>query len=72
MHDVALGAGQAYVFQTRSSSLRTRVKDVLARAETGGNKRPENRVYQESMCPEEWVRLAGLIPHCYIPLKLLF
>src|SRR5215475_13645923 len=32
MHNVALGAGQAGVFQTRSSSLRTRVKDVLARA----------------------------------------
>jgi hypothetical protein len=32
MHDVALGAGQADVSQTRSSSLRTRVKDVLARA----------------------------------------
>jgi hypothetical protein len=29
MHDVALGAGQADVSQTRSSSLRTRVKDVL-------------------------------------------
>jgi hypothetical protein len=26
MHDVALGAGQADVSQTRSSSLRTRVK----------------------------------------------
>jgi hypothetical protein len=32
MHYVALGAGQADVSQTRSSSLRTRVKDVLARA----------------------------------------
>jgi hypothetical protein len=32
MHNVALGAGQTGVFQTRSSSLRTRVKDVLARA----------------------------------------
>jgi hypothetical protein len=32
MHDVALGAGQADAFQTRSSSFRTRVKDVLARA----------------------------------------
>jgi hypothetical protein len=29
MHDVALGAGQADAFQTRSSSFRTRVKDVL-------------------------------------------
>jgi hypothetical protein len=34
MHNVALGAGQAGVFHTRSSSLRTRVKDVLARAAT--------------------------------------
>jgi hypothetical protein len=33
MHDAALGAGQADVFQTRSSSLRTRVKDVVTRAE---------------------------------------
>jgi hypothetical protein len=32
MHDVALGAGQADVSQTRSSSLRTRVKDVVTRA----------------------------------------
>ena len=32
MHDVALGAGQAHVFQTRSSSLRTRVKNVVTRA----------------------------------------
>jgi hypothetical protein len=29
MHNVPLGADQAGVFQTRSSSLRTRVKDVL-------------------------------------------
>src|SRR4029453_3344024 len=35
MHDVALGAGQADVFQTRSSSLRTRVKDVVTRAAPG-------------------------------------
>jgi hypothetical protein len=35
MYDVALGAGQADVSQTRSSSLRTRVKDVLARAGRG-------------------------------------
>jgi hypothetical protein len=33
MHYAALGAGQADVFQTRSSSLRTRVKDVVTRAE---------------------------------------
>ena len=32
MHYVALGAGQADVFQTRSSSLRTRGKDVVTRA----------------------------------------
>ena len=32
MHYAALGAGQADVFQTRSSSLRTRVKDVVTRA----------------------------------------
>jgi SRSO17 transposase len=32
MHDAALGAGQADVSQTRSSLLRTRVKDVLTRA----------------------------------------
>jgi restriction system protein len=42
MHNMALGAGQAGVFQTRSSSLRTRVKDVLARAVEPGypNLRP--------------------------------
>jgi hypothetical protein len=32
MHYVALGAGQADISQTRSSSLRTRVKDVVTRA----------------------------------------
>jgi hypothetical protein len=35
MHDVALGAGRANVFQTRSASLRTGVNDVLARAALG-------------------------------------
>jgi len=34
MHDVALGAGHADIYQTRSSSLRTRVKDVVTRAGT--------------------------------------
>ena len=32
MHYVALGAGQTDVSQTRSSLLRTRVKDVVTRA----------------------------------------
>jgi hypothetical protein len=34
MHYTALGAGQADVSRTRSSSLRTRVKDVVTRAGT--------------------------------------
>jgi hypothetical protein len=47
MHDVALGAGQAHVFQTRSSSLRTRVKNVVTRAATGA---PSHALREKGLC----------------------
>ena len=56
MHYVALGAGQADVSQTRSSSLRSRVKDVGSSAllvtwwirsegDPGGPPSPERVIY---------------------------
>jgi hypothetical protein len=61
MHDVALGAGQADVSQTRSSSLRTDVNDVVTRfgpgdhGETGfpagsTSRAPQSLAVLESFC----------------------
>ena len=59
MHYVTLEAGQADVSQTRSSSLRTRVKDVVTRA--GGTGPPVE--LSETTSP------AGRAIHVMLPLQ---